>query len=114
VYLTENLVDGPEWYSGRPAVLGDNTGPHEVIAGLRGSMTYRLAVQVYQRHYDRGDGRCVRCGLLAPCPPRGHAAAVIRAGGDDPGYYDLRPVSRSRRYAGYAPEDRRGLPHMTG
>jgi hypothetical protein len=67
------------------------SGTNRVIAGLRESLTYRLAVQVYRDH-DPGDGRCARCGFAAPCRPRGHAATVIRAAGDDPRRYDPPPV----------------------
>jgi hypothetical protein len=58
------------------------------IAGLRESLVFRLAVQLYQRHGPR-EGACPRCGRAAPCPSRCHAAAVIEAAGEDPGRYDV-------------------------
>ncbi len=102
-----------DWYTYRPTLSPDDpslsyrwqsdAGRDKVISGLRDSMTYRLAVQVYQGHHDPGDGRCRRCGLSAPCIPRGHAASVIQAAGDDPGRYDAQPPGGRHRHADGAP-----------
>jgi hypothetical protein len=83
----------------------------EYIDGLRDSMTYRLAVQMYRQHHDPPDGVCHRCDRPAPCPPRRHAAAVIEAAGDDPRRYDVAPPAGRHRHdsasdlAGPSPPD---------
>jgi hypothetical protein len=59
-----------------------------MIPSLNGSHTFRLAVEVYQRHHDAGTGACLACGHRAPCLPRRHAASVILAAGVDPRGYD--------------------------
>jgi hypothetical protein len=89
-----------DWYTFRPALRRDDPVPRRVISGLRDSMTYRLAVQVYQRHHDPGDGVCRWCGLSAPCTPRGHAASVIQAAGDDPHRYDPPPAGGRHQATG--------------
>jgi hypothetical protein len=93
-------------------------GRHSVISGLRDSMTYKLAVHVYQGHHDPGSGVCVRCGHSAPCPPRGRAAAVIVAAGDDPRQYDAQPPGGPYRYASatpaHRPQLRRRVPMVDG
>lgn len=55
-----------------------NTG---VIPGLRDTPTHRLALLVYRRHADLGNGMCLRCGHGAPCPAQRHAVAVLLAAG---------------------------------
>lgn len=62
-----------------------------MIPSLSGSHTYRLAVEVYQRHHDAGTGVCLVCSHRAPCLPRRHAASVILAAGVDPRRYDASP-----------------------
>jgi|SRR2546429_5273723 len=59
-----------------------------LISSLPGSVTHRLAVEVYLRHSDAGAGACAECGGRVPCPPRRHAAQVIEAAGEDPRWYD--------------------------
>lgn len=59
-----------------------------VIPCLRGSLTHRLAVEVYRRHHDAGTGVCLVCGYRTPCLVRRHAASVILAAGEDPRWYD--------------------------
>jgi hypothetical protein len=120
VSLTANFLDSADRFSGRAAAHFDDTGlsraadwtagqyvagqyvagQHTVISGLRDSMTYRLAVQVYQSHSDLGTGGCPRCGAAAPCRPREHAATVIQAAGDDPRWYDTQMASGRHRHAG--------------
>jgi hypothetical protein len=93
--------DGADSYPDRPVVP-----PHDtVIVGLRDSMTYLLAVQLYQGHRPQG-GVCSRCGHSAPCTPRRNAAGVIEAAGEDPRRYDAAPPSTHHRYADTAPADR--------
>ena len=64
---------------------------HAPIPSLRGSSTHGLAAALYQRHHDSGAGRCVMCGVVAPCVARRHAAFVITAAGEDPRWYDSGP-----------------------
>src|SRR4051794_33441316 len=52
----------------------------DVIAGLRASPRFALAVDVYQGHQRDGAGRCRSCGSK-PCRSRGHAATIIAAAG---------------------------------
>jgi len=54
-----------------------------------GSNLHRTAVLLYQRLADHGvgSGRCAT-GHQTPCPTRRHATLVIRATGEDPGWYD--------------------------
>lgn len=53
------------------------------IPTLRGTPTHRTAVELYRNHYSDAAGRCERM----PCPTRAHAALVITAAGEDPGWY---------------------------
>jgi hypothetical protein len=77
-----------------PVATPDAGGAHlsavmrQAIAGLRGSITYHLAVEAYQRHVDAGHGSCAWCGRETPCTARLHAAAVIEAAGGSPREYD--------------------------
>jgi hypothetical protein len=52
----------------------------DVVAGLRTSPRFALAVGVYQVHQRDGAGRCRSCGSKS-CRSRGHAATIIAAAG---------------------------------
>jgi hypothetical protein len=114
VNLIAKLVGGADRYPGHPAAPSSDTrlstppdreaGRSKVISGLRDSMTYRLAVLVYKGHTP-GSGVCLRCGHVAPCTPRGHAAAVIQAAGDDPRWYDNQLLPGRHRHADTMPTD---------
>ena len=66
-----------------------------VLAGLLGSPTHQLSVEIYQRHRGAVPGRCDRCGASMPCRARQHAMAVIEAAGEDPhGYVQGRDSGR--------------------
>jgi hypothetical protein len=52
----------------------------DVVAGLRTSPRFALAVDVYQVHQRDGAGRCRSCGSKN-CRARGHAATIIAAAG---------------------------------
>ncbi len=73
------------------------------IPGLRESLTFAVAVSVYQRHPGTGTGVCAGCGQRAPCPARRNAASVIVAAGDDPRRYDAGAPGEpaSPPYTGY-------------
>ena len=71
----------------------------EMIPGLRGTVTHRLSVTVYQHHHDGGRGACVMCGRAMPCLARRHAATVIVAAGEVPNWYDP-PVTARETSAG--------------
>jgi len=107
MHHSANLVGGADWYPVRSATLPQRTSG-SYISGLRESMTYRLAVQIYRTHFDPPDGACPQCGLPVPCPPRRHAAAVIEAAGEDPRRYDAWPFGGRHRGVDADPED--GLP----
>lgn len=67
------------------------------IPSLPGTPTHEVAVVLYQGHHGGAGGACVRCGELAPCSVRTHAASVIAAAGEDPRWYDgrLSPPTRA-------------------
>jgi hypothetical protein len=54
------------------------------------SVLFRIAVELYLRHYLDGVGRCEACGRFG-CPTGGHAAGVIQAAGVNPTFFDSRP-----------------------
>jgi hypothetical protein len=58
------------------------SAPFSVITTLAGTCTHQTAVALFQRHHDAGTGYCTCCGLPAPCPAQGAAAAVCLAAGD--------------------------------
>jgi len=58
-----------------------------VRSGLRESLTFGIAVQVYRRHRLDAGGRCVFCGHDR-CRARLAGAKVIRAAGEDPAVYN--------------------------
>src|SRR6266545_4230458 len=63
-----------------------------LIPGLRDSLTYQTAAELYQRHRDGGAGTCRTCGDSTPCPSQRHATFVIIAAGEDLRSYDTRQV----------------------
>ncbi len=64
-----------------------------LISSLPGSVTHRLAAEVYLRHCDAGAGACAGCGGRVPCPARRHATPVIEAAGEDPRWYDAQALA---------------------
>ena len=58
--------------------------PQGLIAHLFGGQTHRLAIEVFRRHRDAGNGLCACCGNPLPCAPSTNAAAVLQAAGGDP------------------------------
>jgi hypothetical protein len=78
------------------------------IPGLHGSLTFRTAIELYERHCDRGDEVCARCGDRVPCPSRSHAISVIFSAGEDPGSYDTRqgPSTEDPAFSGQGKPER--------
>lgn len=56
----------------------------------RGSDLHRTNIELYRRHHDPGGNSdpCHACGQPRPCPTERHAAVVIRAAGEEPGWYN--------------------------
>src|SRR3954454_5668992 len=72
----------------------------DVVAGLRTSPRFALAVGVYQVHQRDGAGRCRSCGSKN-CRSRGHAATIIAAAGVKLAHVDAaRCGIRLRRHQG--------------
>jgi hypothetical protein len=69
------------------AATSDHSPSPSLIGGLYGSPVHRLAVDVYLRHRDAGNGVCGACGCRMPCVAGRNARAVIEAAGEDPSGY---------------------------